>query len=287
MLCAGESDSEEQAISSDSEEQKRWRPATTSGRCAVCKRAKKGRCGTETAPAKCEKRAENARRPAGDRERGAGQHAHQGSAPGKHSLKRKNSWDLDDMQVIRAPKGAFTMHHEENAGELWDRLGDCSTPCYLPVNNFLSEKSFSRRFEVWSAPLSRAGQSEAMLFIAACVIRQACDVQCCVGAGHAGAFPARRQSLPAAAQQPRAARPAAGRHAGGRPRQQSAGGVAASAARAPGGRPCCGSRQCTPCCFAAHDSLHSMCALCTMKAQMYAKGHLIAYRFTRSHIAHE
>ena len=25
---------------------------TTSGRCAVCKRAKKGRCGTDTAPAK-------------------------------------------------------------------------------------------------------------------------------------------------------------------------------------------------------------------------------------------
>ena len=123
MLCAGESDSEEQAISSDSEEQKRWRPATTSGRCAVCKRAKKGRCGTETAPAKCEKRAENARRPAGDRERGAGQHAHPGSAPSKHSLKRKNSWDLDDMQVICAPKApssCITRKMQESCGIGWE-----------------------------------------------------------------------------------------------------------------------------------------------------------------------
>ena len=121
VLCAGESDSEEQAISSDSEEQKRWRPATTSGRCAVCKRAKKGRCGTETAPAKCEKRAENARRPAGDRERGAGQAGHPGSAPSKHSLKRKNSWDLDDMQVIPVPKGALTMTRNRVTGMLWGR----------------------------------------------------------------------------------------------------------------------------------------------------------------------
>ena len=102
VLCAGESDSEEQAISSDSEEQKRWRPAATSGRCAVCKRAKKGRCGTETAPAKCEKRAENARKPASSER----QHPLQSSLPSKHSLKRRSSWDLDDMQVKPAQSTA-------------------------------------------------------------------------------------------------------------------------------------------------------------------------------------
>ena len=52
---AGESDTgseapeEEASESSDSEDARQWRPQS-GGRCAVCKRAKKGRCGTDTAP---------------------------------------------------------------------------------------------------------------------------------------------------------------------------------------------------------------------------------------------
>ncbi|CAL8463497.1 g3031 [Coccomyxa elongata] len=90
----GDSESDEAtpepSESSDSEVHK-WRPQSTPGRCDVCKRAKKGRCGTETAPARCERRPENS-----TKNNLSARNNHSGSA--KPSLKRKNSWEVDGVK---------------------------------------------------------------------------------------------------------------------------------------------------------------------------------------------
>ena len=176
--------------------------------------------------------------------------------------------------------GALTAHHDRVTGMLWDRSGSVALPGLPLWATSCLEDSSARQQEAYDHSHSNwvaAWHSKATPLVAACADPQACDLQCCVGAGPARVFSARRQPLSAAAQQPRAARPAAGWHACGWSWQQSAGGVAASAAGAPGGRACCGSRQCTSCYSTLFDLLHVMYTLCSQGAMKLSRTRLTSY----------